>query len=249
MAGNGGAVWLLAFFALVSQLELIRLLEKLSGRVLALQVSVWTVTIVLGAWYLHHPYAGVWLTLVALLWMLVHGIIHLSPARLLTHLAPSLFSLLYIPFTLQFGVLLLRFSGNLWLLAWVVTVSKLGDIGGLLIGRRYGQHAFASKYSPQKTWEGFFGGVVLAAVGGLSICALAHLFGPFFIPFWLSIPLALLLATIGAVADLLESALKRLADIKDSGKIIPGIGGCLDFCDTLTLTLPTAYLTLQLLLT
>jgi phosphatidate cytidylyltransferase len=251
VGGPAGAVWLLALLALLSQLELSRLAAKFSGRMMGRQVAAWTLAILLGAWYLRPPHAGIWLSLLALLSVLTYGVIHLQPSQLLTHLLPSLLGLLYVPFALQFGVLLLRSGGDgtggLWLLIWVVAVSKLGDVGALLVGCGYGRHSFASEYSPKKTWEGFFGGMLVAMAGGLGLAALAHYFTDFAVPLWLATPLSGLLAAVGSVADLLESALKRLARVKDSGKIIPGIGGCLDFCDTLILTLPTAHLVLQLL--
>ncbi|MDR2576428.1 MAG: phosphatidate cytidylyltransferase [Puniceicoccales bacterium] len=246
--GNFGAILLLVCFTMGAQIELTRILQRLSGRVMVRQVFLWTLFIPLGSYYLPIAQGGIWLTLLAVLLAVIYGIARWHPEQLLTCLVPSIFSLLYVPFTLQFGALLLREGGEsgLWLLSWVVAVSKLSDIGGLFIGIGCGRHSFACEYSPKKTWEGFFGGVALAALGGFFLCTLAHIFVNFCIPVWLSLPLAALLASVGAAGDLLESALKRLAKIKDSGHAIPGIGGCLDFCDTLTLSMPTAYIIMQI---
>ncbi|MDR0679364.1 MAG: phosphatidate cytidylyltransferase [Puniceicoccales bacterium] len=250
--GAGGAVLLLALLALLSQVELCRLLERFSGKPDLGPLLFWTAAILLGSWYLRQPQAGIWLSLLALLYLLASAVVRLPPSQLLSHLAPSLFGILYIPFTMQFGILLLRWGERKWeglcLLGWTVAVSKLNDIGGLLVGGSWGHHPFATEYSPQKTWEGFFGGLLTAAAGGLALCSIAHWFCDFPIPFWLSLPLSALLAVVGTIADLLESALKRQAGTKDSGRLIIGIGGCLDLCDSLLLTFPTTYIFLQLVL-
>jgi phosphatidate cytidylyltransferase len=249
--GSEGAVCLLTLFALGSQWELTRIISRCSGHVLARQVSLLTVFIMLGSWYLCPIYSGLCLALLSLIILLFYGVVRFPPARLTSYLAPSLFSILYIPFALQFGVMLLRSGGDgtagLWLLAWVVTVGKLGDIGALLVGCGCGRHPFAMEYSPKKTWEGFLGGTLTAMGGGFFLTSLAHRHTSFPIPLRWAMPLAALLAATGALSDLLESALKRQARIKDSGRLIPGIGGCLDFCDTFILTFPAAYALLHLL--
>ncbi|MDR2663983.1 MAG: phosphatidate cytidylyltransferase [Puniceicoccales bacterium] len=248
--GASGAVLLITLFALLSQAELCRLMERFSARPSRGQLLFWTAAILLGAWYLPQQQAGIWVGLFALLSVIVGAVVRMPPAQLLSHLAPSLFGILYVPFAMQFGVLLLRHGPGKWeglcLLGWTVAVSKLNDVGGLLVGGGWGRRPFAAAYSPQKTWEGFFGGLLTAVAGGVAFCSIAHWFCDFPIPFWLSFPLSVLLAAVGTVADLLESALKRQAGAKDSGRLIPGIGGCLDFCDSLLLTFPTAYVFLQL---
>jgi phosphatidate cytidylyltransferase len=246
VGGASGMVFLVLLFALGAQWELLSLLRRFELGTLRRQVYLWTAAIPLGAWLLRPIHAGIYLSLLALLCLPIHGILHLPPARLPRTLAPSLFAILYIPLPLHFAILLLRAESGICLLAWVVAVVKLGDIGGLLVGMRWGNHALSPAYSPSKTWEGFWGGLAFSAAAGPLLWLLARWFGAAIFPLWLSLPLSILLAARGTGSDLLESALKRLAGEKDSGGLIPGIGGFLDFCDSLILSLPTAYFALQL---
>ena len=160
-------------------------------------------------------------------------------------LVASVLGLLYVPFMLHYLVrLLLLFaepSVGLALTLWVVFVSKFCDIGALLAGLAFGRHKMAPNISPKKTWEGAIGGVLVSAGIGAA--------GAYF--FESSLPdilnpvsaavIGALLAVTTIVSDLIESAIKRRADIKDAGTLIPGIGGALDLTDSLILTAPVAY--------
>jgi phosphatidate cytidylyltransferase len=133
-------------------------------------------------------------------------------------------------------------NGNgLGLIVWVVAVAKFTDVGSFVLGSAIGRLKLAPKISPGKTWEGVFGGFVLAAVVGY----LGVRFAPTYLPGWftpmLGVLLALPLAAAAVLSDLSESALKRCAGVKDSGRCIPGIGGALDLVDSLLLAAPVAY--------
>jgi len=131
----------------------------------------------------------------------------------------------------------------------------LADIGAYFFGRTLGRHKLAPRVSPGKTWEGAVGGavVVLAAAAAVltawpagrdavfSSHLLAHLG-------LVQATLALLVLTaLSIVGDLYESLLKRIAGVKDSGRILPGHGGVLDRVDALLPTMPACLLLLQLL--
>jgi len=121
---------------------------------------------------------------------------------------------------------------------WILAVVKFSDVGGYAVGSGFGRHKIIPKISPGKSWEGLVGGLVSSAV--ISVCMVAML-GRFFpdnftmtaAALW-ALPLGLL----GFFSDLIESYLKRKANAKDSGNMIPGIGGALDLCDSLLLTAP-----------
>jgi len=160
-------------------------------------------------------------------------------------IAATVGGLLYIPFTLQFLVrILMRESesgDNLVLCLWVVAVSKFCDVGALLTGLMFGKHKLAPTISPKKTWEGAVGGVLVSCGVGAAIAY----FAPGYLPAGLTVTVAavvaLPLALITIVSDLIESAVKRRADTKDTGVLIPGIGGAFDLTDSLILTAPVAY--------
>jgi len=123
----------------------------------------------------------------------------------------------------------------------------ISDTAAYLVGSAVGKHKLAPSISPGKTWEGVGG----AAVGGLIyaiICALldpglqARVQGAVWVPY---LGGAVLLCTVSVLGDLFESALKRQAGAKDSGRLLPGHGGVLDRIDSATATLPVALLLLQ----
>lgn len=160
-------------------------------------------------------------------------------------LIATVIGLVYVPFMLHFltRLLLLYEEPALGLVVclWVVAVSKFCDVGALLTGLAIGRHKMAPNISPKKTWEGAVGGVLTSAGLGALIAWLA----PDYLPESLTPAVAALvavpLAMVTIVSDLIESAMKRRAEIKDSGKAIPGIGGAFDLTDSLILTAPVAY--------
>jgi phosphatidate cytidylyltransferase len=121
------------------------------------------------------------------------------------------------------------------LLLFAMVVIWVGDSAGYFVGRSIGRHALAPHLSPKKTWEGtvasFLGSLIVAVIFARSMTVpLRHL---------------LVMAAAGNVAgqagDLLESAYKRSAGIKDSGSILPGHGGVLDRIDALILAIPVVW--------
>lgn len=126
-----------------------------------------------------------------------------------------------------------HYSGAIWLL-YVMILVWGADSGAYMFGKLFGKHKLAPKVSPGKTWQGFIGGLLTAAVISWSYGLWADL---------AVAPLTLLVCSIVAVlasvlGDLTESMFKREAGIKDSGHLIPGHGGILDRIDSLTAAVP-----------
>ena len=144
--------------------------------------------------------------------------------------------LLLIAFPLSYAVRLhgLGIEGR-WLLLFVLLITWAGDTAAYFGGRALGRHALAPHLSPKKTWEGSF----FSLVGSLLVSLI-------FVR-WLSAPWPYILgmAAVGNVAgqvgDLLESAYKRSAGVKDSGGLLPGHGGVLDRIDALILAIPVVW--------
>jgi phosphatidate cytidylyltransferase len=159
--------------------------------------------------------------------------------------AATVIGVLYIPFMLQFLIAILMretdSTENLALCLWVVAVSKFCDVGALLTGLAIGRHKMAPSISPKKTWEGAVGGVVISAGVGAAIAHFAADYLPADMTPTIAALIAAPLAIITIVSDLIESAIKRRADTKDTGTLIPGIGGAFDLTDSLILTAPVAY--------
>jgi phosphatidate cytidylyltransferase len=121
------------------------------------------------------------------------------------------------------------------LLLFALVVVWVSDTAAYFVGRAIGKHALAPRLSPKKTWEG-------AVAGFLGSLGMALVFAR-----WMTVPLADLLAMAalanlaGQAGDLLESAYKRSAGIKDSGNLLPGHGGVLDRIDALILAIPVVW--------
>ncbi|MSR18202.1 MAG: phosphatidate cytidylyltransferase [Phycisphaerales bacterium] len=128
-----------------------------------------------------------------------------------------------------------------WILAGVVLTVKASDIGAYFVGMTIGRNKLIPSLSPGKTWEGLVGGVAAsaAAAGGLSMLLEPH---PPLIPIIMT---GALLGVAGPVGDLVESLFKREAGVKDTGTILPGMGGLLDVFDSLLLSGPLAWWLMQ----
>ena len=145
-------------------------------------------------------------------------------------------ALLLVAFPLSFAVRLHgweREGPRLLLFALVITWA--GDTVAYFVGRALGKHPFAPHLSPKKTWEG-----AIASFAGSLLVGYAF-------SWWLSAPVPHLLAMAGVgnvagqAGDLLESAYKRSAGVKDSGALLPGHGGILDRIDALILAIPAVW--------
>ncbi len=123
------------------------------------------------------------------------------------------------------------------LLAYGILVVFAADSGAYFVGKLIGRRRMAPNVSPGKTWEGFAGGLVAAVVASLLLSNRLSL--GFSIVEIVAIGLAI--TALGLVGDLTESWIKRLADVKDSGGIVPGHGGILDRLDALSPTFVLIY--------
>ena len=177
----------------------------------------------------------------------------LEGERTLHEIAVSIFGFLYI--TLLFGfvakILLLDLPDEAGLphfyLLYLFAVTKFTDMGAYAIGSLIGRDKMIPHVSPGKTWQGF-GGAILGAFVASFGCLL--LFGekiPLITPLHAAI-LAVALALVAILGDLAESILKRSLEAKDSGHVMPGIGGVLDLIDSILFTAPILYFYLLALL-
>jgi phosphatidate cytidylyltransferase len=172
-----------------------------------------------------------------------------DPQNRVEALAATLFGLVYVAYMLQYLVRIvtplpndhLGSTGRLLLFVWLVAVSKFCDVGALLSGMLMGKHQMSPRISPKKTWEGAIGGVLISMGVGAFIAWLARAYFPHHMTPLVSAVIAIPIALVAIVSDLIESVIKRRATIKDSGGIIPGIGGVFDLSDSLILTAPLGF--------
>ncbi len=151
----------------------------------------------------------------------------LSSALLSMALVSIPFGLLtYLPGETDSRFTLLTFFILLW----------TNDTFAYLSGRKFGKRKLWERLSPKKTWEGFIGGMAAAIIVSLLICSNCGW------TMWDSIIVASIVAVAGTLGDLMESALKRKANVKDSGTLMPGHGGILDRFDGVMLSAPLVFI-------
>ena len=169
----------------------------------------------------------------------------------------TLFGVLYIGLLWNFLTKLLLFQRpeavagiympGRWLLLYCVFAAKFTDIGAYVIGCSFGRHKLIPRISPGKSWEGVAGGILVGTlVGAALVWGLRGTFAAFGLTPLRAIPLGVVLSICAITGDLTESLFKRAANVKDSGGVIPGMGGFLDVLDSLLFTFPALYLFLRL---
>ena len=172
-----------------------------------------------------------------------------KPENRVESLAATVVGLVYVGVLMQYLVRIvvplpgdtITPDGRLLLCLWLVVVAKFCDMGALLTGLAIGRHKMAPEISPKKTWEGAVGGVILSMVSGATIAALARGQLPAHLTPLNAALFAAPIAVLAIVSDLIESVIKRRANIKDSGRTVPGIGGMFDLSDSLILAAPAGY--------
>lgn len=148
--------------------------------------------------------------------------------------------ILLLPLTTASGA-----AASAFYLIHLVAVTKLTDAGAYLVGSAIGKNKLVPHISPGKTWQGFWGALVLAVGGSYLAWWLLGDRVPLLGPVSAGV-LGLVLALAAVLGDLAESILKRSLAVKDSGHVMPGIGGFLDLVDSVIFTAPIYYLYLRL---
>jgi phosphatidate cytidylyltransferase len=163
-------------------------------------------------------------------------------SKMLTGLGVTFFGVMYVAFLGGFLVAVrVGFGANASLstdlLGYFFLVMFGSDTGAYFVGRSLGKHKLAPKMSPSKTVEGLVGGIVTAV--GLAALSSYWFFEE--LPLAVSMALAAVLAFIGVLGDLAESAMKRGSNTKDAANTLPGHGGLLDRLDSLLFGAPVLY--------
>ncbi|MCQ9207508.1 MAG: phosphatidate cytidylyltransferase [Omnitrophica bacterium] len=161
----------------------------------------------------------------------------------LTRVALTLFALFYISWFFSFFIKIKFLEDGAYLVAFLILVTKVGDVGAYFIGKKFGRHPLIPRISPKKTREGAIGGLALSVL----VAFLLRGFLPT-APLYHAILLGILLGIVGQVGDLAESLFKRDFEVKDASSNLPGLGGVLDVIDSLLFTTPIFYFYIKLLL-
>ena len=149
--------------------------------------------------------------------------------------------LVYLPFLAGFLILLGNESNGLAQVMTFVILVGCNDTFGYFVGVLIGKHPMAPKISPKKSWEGLIGSIVFTTLGG---SLMFHYVLD--IQWYLGAIVGLLIVFTATSGDLIESAMKRDLHLKDMGSLLPGHGGILDRLDSVLLSAPALWLTLEL---
>ena len=170
-------------------------------------------------------------------------------------MAYTLFGLLYVLWLFNFNTKILYLTprsstglvtGQFYCL-YLIAVTKFSDMGAYLTGSAIGRHLMVPHISAKKTWEGFFGALGFALLASLMLFKLmpVHLS---MLTWTHATVLGLLLGFAAVIGDLAESIVKRSTGVKDSGNLLPGIGGALDLVDSLLFTAPLLFFYMRLVI-
>lgn len=151
-------------------------------------------------------------------------------------IATTFLGIIYVGWLGSFWTKLFFLSTGKWWILFLLLVCKGGDAGAYFIGKKFGRHKLIPRISPYKSRQGAISGLVFSIVIAF-VCRYLFLDISYIHIF----VLGSLCGVLGQIGDLAESLLKRDADVKDSGKIFPGLGGSLDLIDSLLFSAPVIY--------
>ena len=157
-------------------------------------------------------------------------------------LATTVFGVVFIAFLFSHIILLKALKDGYIYVLILNAIVMLNDSGAYFGGVYFGKHKAGFKVSPNKSWEGYFSGLLTSILSMLiASMVLESFFGKSLFSMVEAAILGIAISLIGNIGDLAESALKRDGAIKDSGSLIPGHGGFWDVFDSMIVTLPLFY--------
>ena len=242
-AGPAWAMVLATAVVTLCAVELFNVLRRAGYRPATMLGIAGTISLMLAAYNQGEgavPLVLAIVTIFTFLWYLAR----VEPARPTINVLATLGAFLWVGFLGSFAALLLRYPDRhgIAFLLGAVLATVANDAGAYFVGRQMGASPMAPTVSPNKTWEGFFGGLVLTVLVSVIITGSISPWGRMD-AFWL----ALVVSVVAPVGDLCESMIKRDIGIKDMGALLPGHGGILDRFDALLFVLPATYYLVRLL--
>lgn len=168
-------------------------------------------------------------------------------------ISTTIFGVLYVSWFFSFLIKIRYLPDGIGLFASLLVITKLGDIGAYLVGSHFGKTPLIPRISPNKSLEGSIGGLIFSVLGALASKPLFPAFGG--IPpgrenlgYMHLVFIGVFLGALGQLGDLSESLMKRDCEVKDTGRVFPGMGGVLDVIDSLLFTAPVFYFYVSIIL-
>lgn len=153
------------------------------------------------------------------------------------HVTRSIYALAYAPLLAGFAVLLSTQENGAWKVLAFILLTAATDLGGYAAGAIFGKHPMAPNISPNKSWEGFAGALILQLIVGVALWVYV-----FEQPWWQGAIVGFVMMLTATIGDLVESMIKRDVGIKDMGGLLPGHGGVMDRLDSLVVNAFMAWL-------
>jgi len=173
--------------------------------------------------------------------VLLINLLRSGPEGFVRSATATTLALIYLPFLAGFLILLGDDENGLERVMTFVILVGCNDTFGYFVGVLIGKHPMAPKISPKKSWEGLIGSIVFTTLGG------SLMFHYVLDIHWhIGALVGLLIVFTATSGDLIESAMKRDLHLKDMGSLLPGHGGILDRLDSVLLSAPALWLTLEL---
>ena len=256
---QGGYVLLtlVAFVAVIGLWEFFHAMELRGYKPLKTAGYVSGLVIVFSAYFLQNYFLVLFVVLLFILFM---GLFEKDNKAALSGTGGTIFGVFYIAGLLTFAIKLRNLGTflttqyrslgpflttqhiddrtGIYAIFFPIAVIFISDTGAYFIGKAYGKRRVAPAISPKKSWEGVGGGIAASLIAAFVIWMIA----PDRFPLEQAFILSVLLSIAGLAGDLVESRIKRDAEVKDSGTIFPGHGGVMDRIDALLFGLPIAYI-------
>ncbi|MBI4845345.1 MAG: phosphatidate cytidylyltransferase [Candidatus Omnitrophica bacterium] len=151
-------------------------------------------------------------------------------------ISTTMFGIFYVSWFFSFLIKIRFMPQGKLLAAFLLLVTKMGDIGAYIIGANFGKNPLITRISPKKTFEGALGGLIFS----VSAAFISKLYLGF-IPLFHLLAMGVLIGFLSQVGDLCESLIKRDCGVKDSGAYLPELGGILDIIDSIIFASPFFY--------
>jgi len=177
-----------------------------------------------------------------LLFLIIMQFKRRNNSGVIVDISTTLFGIMYVSWFFSFLIKIRQLDGGVGFFIAVLLITKLGDIGAYLIGKRFGKTPLMPRISPKKSVEGAIAGLVFSICGALACKPLLNFTYPHLVF------VGIFVGLLGQIGDLSESLIKRDCQVKDSGSILPGMGGVLDEIDSLLFTAPVFYFYLSIIL-
>ncbi len=228
--------WLFALFVgivlCVAAWEFWRLF-KIGGYSASLPILlIFTSTIVALRYFFSFQFLDIWLAVLLLISMFIH-VLQQQKGNLkaASNLALTVFGAAYLGFLGSYALSIRYLEHGLYWTMLIFPIISIADTGAYLFGRLLGKHKIFTIVSPKKSWEGYFGGIIIGGLGGWGLAALWHIASPAILPIH-GLILGIVISIFAPMGDFGESMIKRQFGVKDTSNLLPGHGGFFDRIDS-----------------